>query len=177
MEKTFVMIKPDGVQKGLVGEIISRIEKSGLKIIKMKMVNATEDMVEKHYPTTDKWFEIVGGKTIKSYEEMGIDVNKDFDDSSPVAIGKEVKNWLKKYITEGPVVAMVVEGNQAIKNIRRLAGPTLPIDAPPGTIRGDFSIDSPDLANKEKRAVKNLIHASGEPEEAENEIKLWFGDV
>lgn len=176
MERTFVMVKPDGVRMGLVGEIISRIERSGLNIVRLEMKNATEDMVEKHYPSSEDWFKTVGEKTKKSYEEMGIDVSDDFDDTDSVAIGKEVKNWLKKYLTEGPVVAMIVEGNLAIKNIRRLAGFTLPCDAAPGTIRGDFSVDSPDIANKEHRPVRNIVHASGDPDEAANEIKLWFGE-
>ncbi|NOX72040.1 MAG: nucleoside-diphosphate kinase [Candidatus Micrarchaeota archaeon] len=176
MERTFLMVKPDGVRRGLVGEIISRIERSGLKIVKMKMLTPTGDMVEKHYPSSEEWLRTVGEKTKKSYEELGLDVSQDFDDTDSVAIGKEVKKWLRDYITSGPVVAMVIEGNLAIKNVRRLAGFTLPCDAAPGTIRGDFEIDSPDLANKEHRPVRNIVHASGNPEEAENEIKLWFGD-
>ena len=175
MEKTFLMIKPDGVSRGLVGEIISRIEKSNLKIVKMKMLTATADMVEKHYPSTDEWFGTVGEKTKKSYKELGIDVSQDFKNTDSVFIGKEVKRWLKDYLTEGPSVAMVIEGNLAIKNIRRLAGYTVPSEAAPGTIRGDYAVDSPDLANREHRPLRNLVHASGDPEEAENEINLWFG--
>ena len=85
-----------------------------------------------------------------------------------------VNNWNKDFLTSGPVVAMVWEGNHAIDNVRRLVGATLPTFAAPGTIRGDYSVDSPVLANARKRAVKNLIHASGEPKEAELEIDLWF---
>jgi len=175
MERTFLMVKPDGVKRGLVGEIISRIERSGLTIVKLKMMQATEEMVERHYPASEDWFRAVGDKTKKSYEELRLDVSQDFENTDSVAIGKEVKNWLKDYITSGPVVAMVIEGNLAIKNARRLAGYTIPSEAAPGTIRGDFEIDSPDIANKEKRPVRNIVHASGNPEEAENEIKLWFG--
>jgi nucleoside-diphosphate kinase len=174
MERTFCMIKPDGVQRGLVGEIISRFERAGLKLVGLKMVHPTRESVKSHYPSTDSWFTIVGEKTLNSYAEFGLDPMKDLGTTSALEIGKVVKGWLMDFISSGPVILMVWEGNHAIQNVRRLVGNTLPIYANPGTIRGDFACDSPDLANEKLRPIRNLIHASGDSEEAQHEISLWF---
>jgi nucleoside-diphosphate kinase len=168
------MIKPDGVQRGLVGEIISRFERAGLKLVGLKMVHPTRESVKSHYPSTDSWFTIVGEKTLNSYAEFGLDPMKDLGTTSALEIGKVVKGWLMDFISSGPVILMVWEGNHAIQNVRRLVGNTLPIYANPGTIRGDFACDSPDLANEKLRPIRNLIHASGDSEEAQHEISLWF---
>jgi nucleoside-diphosphate kinase len=138
------------------------------------MVSATKDIVKLHYPNTDEWFTSVGNKTLKSYREYGLNPLKDLGTDNPLEIGKIVKNWLLEYITSSPVVCMVIEGNRAIENVRRIVGNTIPTLANPGSIRGDFSTDSPDLANKQKRPIRNLVHASGDTKEAEHEIKLWF---
>ncbi|MGC1119869.1 MAG: nucleoside-diphosphate kinase [Candidatus Methanofastidiosia archaeon] len=174
MERTFCMIKPDGVQRGLVGEIISRFERAGLKLVGLKMIHPTREMVKSHYPSTDSWFTIVGEKTLNSYAEFGLDPMKHLGTASALEIGKIVKGWLIDFISSCPVICMVWEGNHAIQNVRRLVGNTLPIHANPGTIRGDFACDSPDLANEKCRPIRNLIHASGDPEEARHEITLWF---
>lgn len=174
MEKTFVMIKPDGVKRGLIGEVIARFEQAGLKLVGLKMVHPTKEMVEKHYPSTEKWFTTVGEKTLSSYKEMGLDPKEHLGTDSALEIGKIVKGWLLDFISSSPVVCMVWEGNHAIQNVRRLVGNTLPIKANPGTIRGDFTCDSPDLANSKHRPIRNIVHASGDPEEAGHEISLWF---
>ncbi len=174
MERTFVMVKPDGVQRALVGEIIRRFEKAGLKIVAMKMVRADKALVNKHYPSDEKWLSVVGGKTLESYQKYGIDAKKQLGTSDPVAIGKMVKGWLVDFICSDPVVAMVLEGNHAVENVRKIVGSTLPLVALPGTIRGDYAVDSPDLANARKRPIRNLVHASGSLEEAKFEISLWF---
>ncbi len=174
MEKTFVMIKPDGVKRGLIGEVIARFERAGLKLVGLKMVHPTKEMVEKHYPSTEKWFTTVGEKTLSSYKEMGLDPKEHLGTDSALEIGKIVKGWLLDFISSSPVVCMVWEGNHAIQNVRRLVGNTLPIKANPGTIRGDFTCDSPDLANTKHRPIRNIVHASGDPEEAGHEISLWF---
>ncbi|MBU7009968.1 MAG: nucleoside-diphosphate kinase [Theionarchaea archaeon] len=174
MEKTFVMIKPDGVKRGLIGQVIARFERAGLKLIGLKMVHPTKEMVEKHYPSTEKWFTTVGEKTLSSYKEMGLDPKEHLGTDSALEIGKIVKGWLLDFISSSPVVCMVWEGNHAIQNVRRLVGNTLPIKANPGTIRGDFTCDSPDLANKKHRPIRNIVHASGDSEEAGHEISLWF---
>ncbi len=175
MERTVVLVKPDGVKRGLVGEIVARFEKMGLKIVGMKMVWVDDEMVMKHYPTSrTEWVKKVGEKTLKAYEEYGKDPKEHLGTLEPEEIGKMVCKWLVDYLTSGPVVAMVLEGNHAITAVRKMTGYTYPDTAIPGTIRGDFSIDSPDLANKKKRSGYNLVHASGNVEEAEFEIELWF---
>lgn len=173
-ERTFVMIKPDGVKRGLVGEIIARFERAGLTLVALKMVHPTKKMVENHYPSTEKWFQTVGEKTLSSYREFGLDPIEHLQTDQAREIGKIVKGWLIDFISSSAVVCMVWEGNHAIQNVRRLVGNTLPIKANPGTIRGDFTCDSPDLANERHRPIRNLVHASGDPEEARHEISLWF---
>jgi nucleoside-diphosphate kinase len=175
LEQTVVLVKPDGVKRGLVGEIISRFEKRGLKIIGMKMVWVDEAMVMKHYPTSRKeWVQGIGEKTLKAYQEYGTDPKEHLGTLDPYEIGLMVCKWLVEYLTSGPVVAMVLEGPHAIVAVRKIAGYTYPDTAIPGTIRGDYSIDSPDLANITKRSGMNLVHASGNAEEAKFEIELWF---
>lgn len=175
MERSLVLIKPDGVKRGIAGDIIHRFEKAGLKIVGMKMVWVDKTLVEKHYPDDRiEFLRGMGEKTLKTYKEYGLDPVKEVGTDDPLKIGKMVNQWNKEFITAGPVIAMVLEGNHAVDNVRRLVGATLPTFAAPGTIRGDYSVDSPVLANIKKRAVKNLIHASGTPAEAKLEIDLWF---
>ncbi len=177
IERTFVMIKPDGTKRGLVGEIISTFERAGLKIVALKMTIATEELVVKHYPETDKWFSSVGKKTLDGYVKMGLDAKQELGIDDKIEIGKMVKKWLIDYIISGNVVAMILEGNAAVSNVRRICGETIPIFADPGSIRGGYCLDSPDLANAEKRPIQNLIHASGDFDEAQFEIGLWFPEL
>lgn len=174
-EKTVVLVKPDGVKRGLVGEVIARFEKMGLKIIAMKMVWVDKGMAEKHYPESrTELMKAIGEKTLKTYEKYGRDPKEEFGEKSAEEIGQMVNKWNIDFVTSGPVVAILLEGVHAIDNIRSIAGNTLPVFAEPGTIRGDYSIDSPALANIKGRAVHNIIHASGNEEEANYEEQLWF---
>jgi len=169
-EKTLVVIKPDGVQRSLVGEIIRRLERSGLKIVAMKMVVAEKDFVEKHYTIDPEWRRITGEKTIKGYRDKGIEPPHD----DPYKITEIILGNLKKFMTSGPVIAMVWQGAHAVKVVRKLVGGTEPLSSDVGTIRGDFVLDSYQMSDKDGRAIRNLIHASGSTEEAEKEIALWF---
>lgn len=173
-ERTLVLIKPDGVLRGLIGEVISRFEKRGLKLIALKMVWPTREHVYGHYPDSEEWFGTVGSRTHAFFKEKGIDIKDHFGTEEHVEVGKKVKEWLGDYLTQGPVVAMVFQGMHAITTVRKIVGHTYPIEALPGTIRGDFSIDTPSAANVEKRVVKNIVHASGNQEEAAHEIEHWF---
>lgn len=173
-ERTFVLVKPDGVIRGLVGEIISRFEKRGLKIIALKMVWPTREHVAGHYPEHEEWFRSVGSRTSAFFKEHGIEAREHFGTEDHVEMGKKVKEWLGDYLTSGPVVTMVIQGMHAITTVRKIVGHTYPVEALVGTIRGDFSVDTPAVANTEKRVVKNIIHASGNPEEAAHEIEHWF---
>jgi len=174
MERTLVLVKPDGVQRGLVGEIVSRFERAGLKIVAAKMVWIDKSFAQKHYLDREDFLLGLGEKTLKNYEQYNLDPKKDFGTSDPKELGKIIRGFLVDYVCSGPVVAFVLEGIHAVDQARSLAGATIPFYAAPGTIRRDFSIDSPDLANAQKRGVKNLVHVSGNPEEAEYEINLWF---
>jgi len=144
IERTLVLVKPDGVQRHIVGEIISRFERAGLKISGMKMVWCDEAFAGKHY------FDVK--------ERHGERVFKSNTD----------------YLKEGPIIAMCLEGIGAIKIVRKLVGSTYPEEALPGTIRGDYAHISKDYANANNKRVANLIHASSKKEDAEYEIKLWF---
>lgn len=175
-EKTFLMVKPDGVRKGLTGEIIKRIEQRDLKIIALEMFQPTESQIDNHYPKDKAWIDRLGEKTLSTYRKYNYDPIKELGTDDPAKIGKEVRKWLFKYLTAAPLVRMVIQGVHAVDMVRKIAGPTMPYQADMGTIRGDFSNDSPTLANKEKRAVMNLVHASETSEEAEHEIKYWFGN-
>ncbi len=174
-EKTFVMVKPDGVKKGLVGEIIKRFEQRDLKIVALDMFQPTTEQIDNHYPKSEEWITRLGSKTLQTYEKYGYDPMEDFGTTDADKIGPHVRGWVLDYMTSAPLVKMVVQGIHAVDMVRKICGPTMPYQADMGTIRGDFSNDSPALANAEKRAVANLIHASETPEEAEHEIEYWFG--
>lgn len=175
-EKTFVMIKPDGVRKGIVGEIIARFERRDLKIVALEMFHPTREQINNHYPKDAKWITRLGEKTLATYEKYGYDSVKELGTNKAEEIGPKVREWLVEYMTSSPMIRMVVQGVHAVDMVRKIAGHTMPYMADMGTIRGDFSNDSPVVANKEKRAVMNLMHASETPEEAQHEIKHWFGE-
>jgi nucleoside-diphosphate kinase len=173
-EKTLLVLKPDAVKRGIVGDIINRVENMGFDIIGAKLVNASEDLGQKHYPDTDEWKKNVGARTISDCEKYGIDLLENMGTEDPIEIGNMVKKWNVDYLCSGPVFAFVLEGYNAVERLRSLVGHTVPTKAAPGTIRGDFSLDSAILANMNGRAISNLVHASGSVEEAEYEIDLWF---
>lgn len=173
-EKTVLIIKPDGVKRGLIGEIVSRVEKRGLKIISLEMIQATKEQIDEHYPKDEKWIKRLGEKTIKNYNDFGFDVKKELGTDDLLEIGQKVRSWLIDYLTSGPMVKMIIKGIHAIAMVRKLAGKSLPAEAEMGTIRGDFSVDSATAANRDKRAIHNIIHASETQEEAEHEINFWF---
>lgn len=174
LEQTFVMVKPDGVLRGLIGEVVSRFEKRGLKIIAMKMVKPSPEHLNDHYPKDKSWIERLGGKGFAVFEEYNLDAKQLMNVKSQIEAGKQVRKWLIDYMNMAPVVAMVIEGYHAVDVVRKIAGPTLPSKAEVGTIRGDFSIDSPAAANLAQRAVKNIVHCSETPKEAKHEIAHWF---
>jgi len=169
-ERTFVAVKPDGVQRSLIGEIISRLEKVGLKLVAMKMIVADEDHIEKFYTLDPNWRRVTGEKTIAGYKSKGLVPPME----DPLEITAIILKNLKKYMTSGPVVAMVWEGAHSAKIVRKLVGGTEPLTSDVGTIRGDYVLDSYAMSDTDSRSVRNLIHASGSPDEAENEIKHWF---
>lgn len=168
-EKTFVIIKPDGVQRSLVGEIIKRVERTGLKLVALKIFVPTAEQCWVHYNKDEAWFQEKGAKIVEERELAGMPIKK-----TAIEYGKDIIGYLATFMTSGPVVAMVVEGNQAVGIVKKLVGGTEPLTSDVGTIRGDLTLDSYALAGIDDRAVRNLIHCSDKPEEAEREIKIWF---
>jgi nucleoside-diphosphate kinase len=171
------MIKPDGVSRGLIGDIIYRIEKAGLKIVALKMIQASREVAQKHYPLEDQvWVDRLGEKSLSSFEKLSVTPMEILGTDDKRVVGQQVSSYLVAYLVSGPVVCMIIEGIQAIDMVRKLAGHTLPYKADIGTIRGDYSVDSPSIANAESRSIHNLIHASENEKEATNEINIWFGN-
>lgn len=171
-ERTLVVIKPDGIQRTLIGEIIKRYERAGLKLVGLKMLVPTTDFVEQHYTLDPNWKKNVGEKTIASYIKKGIEPPiKD-----PIEQANFVLEGLKKYLVSGPVIALVWQGAHAVQIIRKITGGTEPLTSDVGSIRGDLVVDSYQMSDKDSRAVRNLIHASGSVDEANMEINHWFKD-
>ena len=173
-EQSVVLVKPDGVKRGLIGEIISRFEKAGLKMVACKMVWIDRKLATQHYGYDDSWFESVGEKVRQFYKEHGMDIEEDFGKLTNHQMGESVQQWNVDYLTEGPVLAMVFEGVDSIETVRKIVGGTEPKTALPGTIRGDYAHVSYGHADDKGIAIKNLIHASANPEDAEKEVSLWF---
>jgi nucleoside-diphosphate kinase len=169
-ERTLVIVKPDGIQRTLVGEIMKRYERSGLKLVALKMLVPTESMIEEHYLLDPNWKKNVGEKAIASYVKKG----ETPPSSDPIEVADSVVVSLKKYMTSGPIIAMIWEGGHAVELVRKITGGTEPRSANVGTIRGDFVLDSYQMADTDTRAIRNLIHASGTVSEAEMEIPHWF---
>lgn len=175
MERTLVLLKPDAVQRSLVGEIISRFEKAGLKLVATKMVTPNRELAQRHYPDDRHDFiKGMGHKTLDSYREAGHDPKLNFGTEDAHEVGLQLQKWLVDFLVSGPVIALVLSGPNAVKLVRDIRGHTIPVKAEKGTISGDYSKDSAILANAEKRSIKNLVHASGDKQEAELEINLWF---
>lgn len=169
-QRALVLIKPDGVQRSLVGEVIRRYERTGLKLVALKFMIPTPALVKKHYSIRKGWIKDVGIKSRDAYINKGM--KPPFDD--PIKCGQKVLKNLQGYISSGPVIVMVWQGNEAVGIIKKITGGTEPLTSDVGTIRGDLTIDSYKLSDTSDRAVRNLVHSSGSPEEAEKEIKLWF---
>src|SRR3989344_1782626 len=177
MERTLIILKPDAVQRGFVGKIITRFERAGLKMIATKMVWPDQSLADRHYPKDRRDFiEGMGHKTLGNYKEQRVDPHEQFGTDNAHQIGLEIQKWLVEGITSGPVIAAVLEGPNAVELVRKICGNTLPVKAEQGTIRGDYSFDSPTLANRQKRALRNLVHASGDKKEAKFEIEIWFSE-
>lgn len=169
-ERTFVLLKPDAIQRSLIGEIISRFERKGLKIVAMKMILPTKELAKKHYDMPEADMIALGTKTLNSYKENG----KTHKFSDPIDIAKDIQAKLIDYLVTGPIVAMVIEGAHAVEVVRKIRGGTNPLTADLGSITADLTIDSYMISDESERAVRNLVHASSSAEEAEREMMIWF---
>ena len=170
IERTFVAIKHDGVQRGLVGEIIKRFEQKGIKIAALKLVHADDNKAKNHYSFTEEWAKPLYDRTKEGFEKQG----KPFPFKDHMEYAKMIQSFNINYLQEGPVITMVLESPNVVEIVRKIIGHTEPRQAILGTIRGDFATDSYTMGNDGKRAVRNLMHASGDVKEAEREIALWF---
>jgi nucleoside-diphosphate kinase len=168
-ERTFVILKPDTVQRSLIGEVIKRFERTGLKCTAMKMFMADEARLLAHYNKDDAWFLKKGSRIVEDLQAQGRPVEKE-----AIEYGKDIIRTIVHYMEAAPVVAMVWEGNASVAVVTKLVGTTEPTTSDVGTIRGDFTVDSYSHSSYENRSVRNLIHCSESPEEAEREIALWF---
>lgn len=171
-ERTLVIIKPDGVQRSLIGEIIGRYERVGLKLVAMKMVVPTAELIEKHYTLDPQWRKVTGEKTIKSYTDKG--QKPPIED--PLEVTRVLLERLSKYMTSGPIIVTIWEGAHAVAIVRKITGGTEPLSSDVGTIRGDYVLDSYAMTDKDSRPIRNLVHASGSVKEAEDEIRHWFSE-
>ncbi len=168
-ERTLVIVKPDAVQRGLLGEILMRFERTGLKFVAFKFFVPQAETAWVHYGKNDEWFLQKGTRSIENRKANGLPIEKE-----AIEYGKDIIRGCVSLFTCGPVLAMVIEGNQSVAIVKKLVGETDPTISDVGTIRGDFTIDSIALANIDGRATRNLVHCSDSVGEAEREIKLWF---
>jgi nucleoside-diphosphate kinase len=174
VKKTVILIKPDGVKRGLVGEITARFEKVGFKILAMKMIWVDKEHVAKHYKDEREYLTGIGKRTLADYKKFGFDAGETLGTADPYKIGQKVRNWNMEALSEGPLVAMLWQGVNAVEIARKMVGSTNTTEAVPGSIRGDYSADTPVLATLQNRPIRTIVHASGNDEEAEFERKLWF---
>jgi len=169
LERTLVLIKPDGIEKKLAGTVLATFEKNGLRLAGIKMIKTKNKLLKQHYP--DSMAVTLGEKSKASYLKNG----KEFTQDATV-FGMRVLKRLRKFISSAPVIAMVLEGENAVARVRQIIGGTEPATAGEGTIRQIYSDDSYEKADNEKRPIKNIVHASGTIEEAEKEVRIWFKD-
>jgi nucleoside-diphosphate kinase len=170
-ERTLILAKQDAVHRGIVGRIIQRFEQKGMKIVGLKLTTPTKQMVEQHYPDDDDMWTFTGEKTIETWQAKGKETSE-----TPLEVGKRIRQWNIDALSGHPVIAICFEGYHAVEVGRKIVGHTEPRQALPGTIRGDFSVESYDLADYNQRPLINLVHAAGKVHEAEREIKVWFDE-
>lgn len=170
-QRSLVFLKPDAIQRSLIGEVITRIERTGLKIVAMKMILATRAQVVDHYHKDDAWFLKKGTKIVEDRKANGLPIEKEAID-----YGKQIIEQNVAFMTSGPILALIAQGNEAPAVIKKITGGTEPSTSDVGTIRGDFTVDSYEHAGVTGRAVRNILHCSENVEDAEREIKVWFTD-
>lgn len=169
-ERTLILMKPDVLQRQIVGEILSRFERKGFKMVAFKMLNATKKQVGEHYINQEQYLIETGEKAKKGAEMRGQDVS----DWNSLEWGKVIRERNIAYLTCGPILAIVLEGPGVVAGVRKVLGSTSPSDGDVGTIRADYSFDSYALADVVARSTRTMLHASDSPENAQREIKIWF---
>ena len=168
-ERSLVIIKPDGVQRALIGSIVNRFERTGLKFVAMKLLVPTKEQCWTHYNKDEEWFLKKGARIVEDRKAHSMPIEKE-----ALEYGKDIIQANVDFFTSGPVLAVVIEGNQSVAIVKKIVGGTEPTTSDVGTVRGDFTVDSYALSSLDNRAVRNLVHCSDSPEEAEREIPIWF---
>lgn len=168
-ELSLVILKPDAIQRSLMGTIISRIENTGLKFVAMRLVIPKAEQCWAHYNKDEAWFMKKGTRVVEDRKAQNLPIEKE-----AMEYGKDIIQANVDFFTSGPVLAFIVEGNQSVAIVKKLVGGTEPTTSDVGTIRGDMTVDSYALSSIDNRAVRNLVHCSDSPEEAEREIPIWF---
>lgn len=173
-ERTLVIIKPDGVARNLVGIILQTFERAELRLIHLQMMRATVEQVLEHYTDDTQWLETAGNRAIEAMRGHGVDPFSLTGVTTAPEVGSLIRQRLVDYMCSGPLVVVIVEGIGAISKVRQLVGSTLPQQAAPGSIRGRYCSDDVITSFTERRALHNLVHASGTAEEFEQEMKVWL---
>lgn len=168
-ELSLVILKPDAIQRSLMGTIISRIENTGLKFVAMRLIVPKAEQCWAHYNKDEAWFLKKGTRVVEDRKAQNLPIEKE-----AIEYGKDIIQANVDFFTSGPVLAFIVEGNQSVAIVKKLVGGTEPTTSDVGTIRGDMTVDSYALSSIDNRAVRNLVHCSDSPEEAEREIPIWF---
>jgi nucleoside-diphosphate kinase len=177
-EHTLLLVKPDAVQRGLVGEILARMERVDLQIAALRMLRPTEDLAREHYPNDERQLRRMGEKLCQAAENAGVSIVERFNTADPIQLGEMIFARNVRFLASGRVVAAMLAGVNAVRKVRMLCGPTMPVDALPGTIRGDFSSAGGEQVLWGDGTVRNLVHSSDpdDPGAPSRELTLWFGD-
>ncbi|MBI4118472.1 MAG: nucleoside-diphosphate kinase [Parcubacteria group bacterium] len=170
-ERTLVILKPDAVQRKLEYEILKRFARKGLAVVVSKRLMAKEDHLDRHFPNTEEWMMNMGERAVGRWRAQGEDPKKIYGADDPLEIGKMIAAECRLYYQEGPLEAVVLEGENAIALVRKMLGSPLPSQAAKETIRGYFAAPP---GPRDHLAARNLIHASDSPKEAEREMAVWF---
>jgi nucleoside-diphosphate kinase len=173
-EKTLILIKPDVLRRAILGKVIQKFEEAGLKIIAVKTVNFSTTQAKKFYPGLKSWKIGIGEKVVERFQKYGSNTQKELGTTDPLKLGEKIYDWSIKYLTTDKTIAFIVEGPHAIDRVKQIIGPTEPMEAPRGTIRGDYCTDSIVNANLNRRVINNLVHRSTNKKDAKREIKLLF---
>jgi len=177
-ERTLVLIKPDGVARGLVGEVLARMERAGLRLIALSMRTPTIELARNHYQDAPEDLRRMGEKFSQAAALLGVDLEAVFGTSDAIDLGKIIYERNLRFLTSGPIVAAVIQGSNAVRKVRAICGSTMPIDAQPGSIRGDFASVGAEQLLFSETTVYNVVHSSDDTDgAARREIDLWFSDA
>ena len=174
-ERTLVLVKPDGVSRGLVGEVLRRMERTGLRLVALSMRTPSAELAREHYQDAPENLRRMGSKLTEAASSLGVELEAFFGTTDAIELGRVIHERNIRFLQSGPVVAAVIEGGNAIRKVRVICGSTMPIDAQPGSIRGDFTSAGVEQLLFSETTVYNVVHSSDDSEgAATREVDLWF---